>query len=148
MMDITEAMEYIPFAQLLGIEITEAEDGHAAGELELTTDLSSNPGHLIAHGGVAYALADTVGGAAVVSLNYTVTPTIDMRIDYLNPATSDLHAEADVLRNGESAAVADIDVFDDEGTAIAAARGVYKTGDHQGPSPWTTGTEKTLDDGE
>lgn len=141
-MEITDAMEYIPFAQLLGIEITVAEDGHAEGQLELTSELSSNPGHLIAHGGVAYALADTVGGAAVVSLNFIVTPTIDMRIDYLNPATSDLYAEADVLRNGDSVAVADISVSEEGGTDIATARGVYKTGEHRGPSPWTTDDEE------
>jgi uncharacterized protein (TIGR00369 family) len=137
MKDITDIMEYIPFARHLGIEVIDAEEGYAEGQLELTDNLSSNPGHLIAHGGVAFALADTVGGAAVVSLNYTVTPTIDMRIDYLNPATTDLIAEAEVIRNGDSVAVADIDIRDQNDTEIATARGVYKTGGHDGESAWT-----------
>ncbi|MFQ3320257.1 MAG: hypothetical protein ACI8UR_001073 [Natronomonas sp.] len=141
MTEITDVMEYIPFASHLGIEMNEAEDGYAEGQLELTSELSSNPGHLIAHGGVPFALADTVGGAAVVSLNYTVTPTIDMRIDYLNPATTDLVAEAEVIRNGDSVAVADIDVRDQDGTEIATVRGVYKTGGHDGESAWTGGDD-------
>jgi uncharacterized protein (TIGR00369 family) len=144
MNDITDIMEYIPFARHLGIEVTDAEEGYAKGQLELTDELSSNPGHLIAHGGVAFALADTVGGAAVVSLNYTVTPTIDMRIDYLNPATTDLIAEAEVIRNGDSVAVADINVRDQNDTEIATARGVYKTGGSQGSSPWTKGSENVM----
>jgi uncharacterized protein (TIGR00369 family) len=146
MKDITDIMEYIPFARHLGIEVTDADDGYAEGQLELTSEHSSNPGHLIAHGGVAFALADTVGGAAVVSLNYTVTPTIDMRIDYLNPATTDLIAEAEVIRNGDSVAVADIDVRDQNDSVIATARGVYKTGGSPGSSPWTEGTENVIND--
>lgn len=147
-MDITELIEYIPFSRHLGIEVTIAEDGYAEGNVELTQELSSNPGHKIAHGGVAFALADTVAGAAVVSLNYTVTPTIDMRIDYLSPATSDLYAEADVVRNGDSVAVVDVRIWDDDDTEIATARGVYKTGGQQGPTPWTEGNEEILIDEE
>lgn len=147
-MEIKEIFKYIPFAQHLGIDLTEVGDGYAAAELELTPELSSNPNSLIAHGGVAFTLADTVGGAAVVSKNFTVTPTIDMRIDYLNPATNDLYAEADVIRNGDSVAVADVRVRDDDNTAIATARGVYKTGGSAGQSPWTEGTPDILSDSE
>jgi uncharacterized protein (TIGR00369 family) len=147
-MEINEIFEYIPFAQHLGISLTEVGDGYAAAELELTPELSSNPNGLIAHGGVAFTLADTVGGAAVVSKNYTVTPTIDMRIDYLNPATDDLHAEAEVVRNGDSVAVADVHVRDDDDTEIATARGVYKTGGSAGQTPWTEGNSAMLPDSE
>lgn len=136
MMDIEDIFEYIPFAQHLGLKLTEVGDGYAAGKLELTPELSSNPNRLIAHGGVAYALADTVGGAAVVSVNHTVTPTIDMRIDYLNPATSDMFGEARVIRNGDSVAVADIQIRDSDDVDLATARGVYKTGGHDGESAW------------
>jgi len=128
-MDPTKVFEWIPFARELGIEISEASDGHAAGRLELADWHSSNPNGMIAHGGVAYSLADTVGGAAAVSANDTITPTIDMRMDYLAPATGEeLHADADVVRNGNSVCTVDVTVTDGEGTRIAEARGVYKTG--------------------
>ncbi|MFC7227061.1 PaaI family thioesterase [Salinirubellus salinus] len=143
-MDPTEVFEWIPFARELGIEIAEAADGHARGHLSLEDWHSSNPQGMIAHGGVAYSLADTVGGAAAVSANGRITPTIDMRIDYLTPATGEeLHAEADVVRNGNSVATVDVVVTDETDTHIAEARGVYKTGGGDDETPWTTGVDRS-----
>lgn len=142
-MDPTEVFEWIPFARELGIEITEAADGHARGHLLLEDWHSSNPQGMVAHGGVAYSLADTVGGAAAVSVNDTITPTIDMRIDYLAPATgTELHAEADVVRNGNSVCTVDVTVTDGGETGIAEARGVYKTGGGDDETPWTAGVDR------
>ena len=137
-MGVEWIFEYMPFAEHLGIEVTAAEGGHAEGRLTLREEHSSNPNTLVAHGGVAYALADTVGGAAVISEAEDVTPTIDMRIDYLAPATGDeLLATADVVRLGSSVATVDVSVTSGDGTAIASARGVYKTGGGDGQTAWT-----------
>ena len=123
--------EYIndrhPFCRLLGIKITSVEAGRARGELELRNALSSTPEHLIAPGGVIFALADTVGGVALADLVNEMSPTIDMRIDYLRPATSDLVAKAEVRRHGEDTAVVDVNVHGAEGP-VAIARGVFKPG--------------------
>src|SRR6056297_2045476 len=127
-MDIEAFFESMPFADLLGVEVTEAEDGHAEGEIEMREDLSWNADRLMAHGGVTFTLADTVGGAALVSLVDQPVPTIDMRIDYLEAATGDLRAEADVVRCGSDVGVVDVDVHAEDGTQVADARGVYKTG--------------------
>lgn len=140
-MDLSELFASMPFNDHLGIELLEAEDGHAVGRLPLAEEHSSNPHRMIAHGGVTYALADTVAGAAAVSANFTVTPTIDMRIDYLSPATGGtLHAEAEVLRNGSNVATVEVNITDEEGTDIATARGTYKSGGGGGDSAWR-GTE-------
>ncbi|WP_435195891.1 PaaI family thioesterase [Natronomonas sp. EA1] len=144
-MELSDVFEQIPFARLLGMDLHEAADGHAEGSLPLTAELSSNPNRMVAHGGVPYALADTVGGAAVVSAAGTVAPTIDMRIDYLAPATGEeLHAVADVVRVGNSVATVDIEVTDGSGTAIATARGVYKTGGGEGDTPWLHEEDRDL----
>ena len=132
-MDVEAFFEGMPFASLLGIEVTECADGHAEGRLEMTEELSWNADRLMAHGGVTFTLADTVGGAALVSVVDQPVPTIDMRIDYLSAGTGDLYAVADVVRVGGDVGVVDVDVFaeaDDNGdnTLIADARGVYKTG--------------------
>ena len=126
----TEAFfEGMPFASLLGIDVTDCADGHAEGRLEMTEELSWNEDRLMAHGGVTFTLADTVGGAALVSEVDQPVPTIDMRIDYLNAGTGDLYAEADVVRCGSDVGVVDVDVYaEDDETHIADARGVYKTG--------------------
>ena len=129
-MDVESFFEEMPFADLLGIELTEIADGHAEGRLEMRQALSWHSERVLAHGGVTYTLADTVGGAALVSLVDQPVPTVDMRVDYLEAGTGDLTAEADVLREGTDVGVVDVDVYADEGDAhLASARGVYKTGD-------------------
>lgn len=136
-MDLLELFNHMPFADHLGIEMMEIGDGRAVGILELSEEHSSRPDQMIAHGGVAYALADTVGGAAAISVSETVTPTIDMRIDYLSPATGGtLRAEGDVLRSGNSVAAVEVTITDENGTTIATARGTYKTSGGEGESPW------------
>lgn len=135
-MDLAQVFEFIPFVRELGIEIVELNDGYAKGKLELRDEHSSNPDRMIAHGGVTYSLADTLGGAAVFSLKRVPTPTIDMRMDYLHPAKSDLIAEAEVVRYGGSVAVVEIDVDDTEDVHVARATGVYKTGDFKEDSDW------------
>lgn len=127
-MDIEAFFEGMPFADLLGIEVTEVGDGHAEGRVTVTEELSWNEDRVMAHGGVTFTLADTVGGAALVSVVDQPVPTIDMRIDYLTAGVGDLHAEADVVRCGSDVGVVDVDVFDEDDTLVADARGVYKTG--------------------
>ncbi len=127
-MDIEEFFETMPFADLIGVEVTEVGDGHAEGTVEMREELSWNADRLMAHGGVTFTLADTVGGAALVSLVDQPVPTIDMRIDYLEAASGDLYAEADVVRCGSDVGVVDVEVFAEYDTRVADARGVYKTG--------------------
>ena len=120
--------EHMPFNREVGIEITHAVDGHAEGRIELEDRHSSSPLTQVVHGGVTYALADTVGGAALVSQVDRPVPTIDMRIDYLNAGTGDLRATADVVRLGDDVGVTDVTVLLDDDTRAATARGVYKVG--------------------
>jgi uncharacterized protein (TIGR00369 family) len=128
-MDIEAFFEEMPFADLLGVEVTEAANGHAEGVLEMREELSWNADRLMAHGGVTFTLADTVGGAALVSEVDQPVPTIDMRIDYLDAGTGDLRAEADVVRVGGDVGTVDVEIYaEEDSTLVADARGVYKTG--------------------
>jgi uncharacterized protein (TIGR00369 family) len=140
-MDVKEVFSYMPFTNLVGIDLTTVDEGYAEGEVEMRDELASIPGGDVAHGGVTYSLADTVGGAAVISLTRDVAPTIDMRMDYLAPATDDLFAEAEVIRKGGSVAVASIDVHDAADHHVATARGVYKTGGDSEGTPWLGGDD-------
>lgn len=126
-MDIEEFFETMPFADLVGVELTTVGDGHAEGRVEMREELSWNADRQMAHGGVTFTLADTVGGAALVSVVDQPVPTIDMRIDYLSAGTGDLTAEADVVRVGGDVGVVDVSVYV-ENEHAAEARGVYKTG--------------------
>lgn len=136
-------LDRLPFAQFLGMEILEAGDGRAVGRLELAEEHTSNPESGIAHGGVPYALADTVAGAAVSTLNEGVTPTVDMRIDYLRPSVgSELRAAAEVVRNGNNVATVEVEVTNDAGDVVARARGTFKTSGSTGSSPWEAAREE------
>jgi len=136
-MDLAELFNESPFMQLLGMEVTVAEGGHAEGRLPMDEQLYSSNFGSVLHGGGTYALADTVGGAAVVSLAEAVCPTVNMRIDYLSPVTDDIHAEAEVIRDGSSIAVAHVEVHDSSETRVATAQGTYKTDGQGNATPWS-----------
>ncbi|WP_123621250.1 PaaI family thioesterase [Halorubrum sp. CSM-61] len=151
--DILDYFNRSPYRDLLDIEVTEAADGRAAGRLRFGEKHSSNRRRAIAQGGVAFSLADSVAGAAATALAGFPTPTIDFRIDYLAPATDDLVATAEVVREGGETAVVDVEVVQPEGDAdeylneprnradaddrtVAVGRGVYKTSDLPDDAPW------------
>ncbi len=127
-MDIEAFFESMPFGKLVGVDLLDVGEGYARGRVEMRPELSWNPDRVMAHGGVAFTLADTVGGAALASQMDRACPTIDMRIDYLETGSGDLYAEAEVLRLGGEVGVVDVLVTDESDTALAEARGVYKTG--------------------
>lgn len=135
-MSETPSLDGMPFAELLDMELVAVGEGTAVGRMPLTEAHTSNSETGVAHGGATYALADTVGGAAVMSYTDVPTPTVDMRIDYLAPATSDLRAEAELVRFGGSLALARVEVYDDDETHVATAHGTYKTGGSGGDTPW------------
>ena len=135
-MSIQEHLNRSPFRELIGIEITDVGEGYAEGRLSLEQKHSSRREELIAQGGVAFTLADSVGGAAAISLEGRPTPTIDFRIDYLRPGTDDLYAVGEVTRSGSETSVVDVLVTDVDDNDIATARGVYKTSELSADAPW------------
>ncbi len=140
-MDLAALFNQSPFARLLGIEVETVEEGAAEARLPFEDDLRSNPAGEVIHGGATYALADTAGGAAVISLSQAVSPTVDMRVDYLAPATTDLVADAEVVRSGDHLAMTRVEIHDVEGTHVATAHGTYKTGGQGDQTPWADHTE-------
>ncbi|WP_277553936.1 PaaI family thioesterase [Halobaculum limi] len=147
-MDVADLLNGMPYADHMGLEVVEASEGRAVVDLPMSQELSSVPGRQIAHGGVTYALADTAAGAAVISLHHKPTPTVDMRMDYLAPATDDLRAEAEVVRDGGSVATAEVTIEDVEGTHVADARGTFKTGGGGDGGAWgvTPGDDSLVDE--
>lgn len=80
------------------------------------------------HGGVIAALIDIAGHAAIAVQTGRVSPTIDLRIDYLKPAAGDaLLATGRILRLGKAVGRADIEVHDPAGALVAAGRGTFST---------------------
>ncbi len=145
-MSLESLMNGMPFARLLDMDVERAADGAATVRLPLSEKHSSIPGRTVAHGGAVHALADTAGGAAVISVHEQPTPTVDIRFDHLAPARSDLVADAEILEDGSSVAVVEVTVEDADGATVALARGTYKTGGDADASPWAADPETAPDE--
>ena len=89
------------FAQLLGIEFQELNQGFCKAKLTVKEHLLNPLG--IAHGGVTFSLADSAcGGAALSALGAARMVTQDMQIRYHGPARQGiLSAEARVVHHGQ-----------------------------------------------
>lgn len=82
-------LDSIPHARVLGIELLDAGGGQARVRLAYRPELVGDGDTGVLHGGVITTVMDTAGGIAVLSALTTVVPfaTLDLRIDYLRPAT-------------------------------------------------------------
>ncbi|MHA1536419.1 MAG: PaaI family thioesterase [Alphaproteobacteria bacterium] len=120
----------IPHIQDLGIEMIEGEGGAALGRLPYDERLVGDPETGVLHGGVVTTLIDTVCGLAVVSSLDQPQPiaTLDLRIDYLKPATphEDLLARAQVYKITRQVVFVRAGAFQsDEEQPIATAVGTF-----------------------
>ena len=87
--------QVVPHNRALGLEMLALEDGSARMRLPYSLDLVGNPETGVLHGGPITTLMDSCCGAAVFMKLPSPVPiaTLDLRIDYLRPAT----ARQDVL---------------------------------------------------
>lgn len=125
-MEPARFLEELPFADLLGVELTEMSDGHAEGEIEMREELSWSPDELMAHSGVTFTLTEITGAAALVSLHEPPVFTIDIDVKYINPGRGDLTAEAEVVRDGEDVGIAEVKAFDEHQTEVSTATMVFQ----------------------
>jgi len=80
------------------------------------------------HGGVLAAAIDMAAHAAVAVQCGRMTPTIDLRIDYLRPAPAgDLSVTARTLKVGRAIARADVEIRGGDGAVVAVGRGTFST---------------------
>lgn len=117
----TQLMEYRNnhhgATEYLGIKLTEVKKGWARGEI-VVNEHHMNPIGSV-HGGVLFALADTVGGAAAWSYGEVVT-TSSGSIHYLNAAINPgrIYAEATTIKAGKNLITMDIRIYDETGKML------------------------------
>jgi len=122
--------ERIPFNRHLGMKVVSVSPGRCEMSIPIQPHLIGDLSRPALHGGVIAALADTVGGLALLTRNedagFPKVSTIDLRIDYLQPATTGhpLMAVSEVVRFGNRVGVTDTVVRQGD-RVVAQARGVY-----------------------
>ncbi|PKG77185.1 PaaI family thioesterase [Shewanella sp. Actino-trap-3] len=76
----------------LGLTVQEASEHHVQIELPYSEDIIGYPDTGVIHGGVITTLIDTACGTAVVCAilkkyqSLELSPTLDLRVDYMKPA--------------------------------------------------------------
>ena len=79
----------IPHARALGMKVEDVEAARVTMSMPYDTRLIGDPETGVIAGGAVFALMDTCGGAAVIAhpAGAVGTATLDLRIDYMRPAT-------------------------------------------------------------
>lgn len=123
---IRKAVDSVPFAHLLGIELDEISPGAATLGLEVRKELTQN--HGVVHGGAIASLIDTAMAFAIITLlapREQVT-TVDLTISYLRPLVKGrMTATASVVRAGRRLFVVSADVLNADGKLAATALSSY-----------------------
>jgi acyl-CoA thioesterase len=115
-----------PFATLLGINYEVVENGFTRVSL-IPRKEHFNPVHYLS-GGVIYTMIDHAMGAAMWSLNPEgITPTIEIKITYLNGVKEikKLIGEVKVLEKRTKIAFLEGEVKTEDGKLIAKATGTF-----------------------
>ncbi len=122
-------IEAIPHARALGMEITAIGEGRATIRMPWDDRLVGDPVTGVIHGGAVSTLMDTCGGAAVMAHSSAMgTATLDLRIDYMRPATpgQPITAEAECYHITRTVAFVRARAFDaDPDRPVATATGAF-----------------------
>ena len=125
---VRDNMAATPYHVWLKPVLVSADVDSVEIELAYRPELAGQQDRPEFHGGILSALVDIAGHAAIVTRTGRGVATIDMRVDYLRPASGTLSARAEIIKFGRTIGIVDVRVSDDRQKPVAAGRAAYFTG--------------------
>ncbi|MCY4302739.1 MAG: PaaI family thioesterase [Aestuariivita sp.] len=127
---ISDFVHVMPHFKALGMRLMSLGDATAELALDYDPRLIGDPQSRVIHGGAVSALMDTCCGLAVLchSSEPKSTATIDLRIDYMRPATPEeaIQTRAECYHVTRSVAFVRATTFDEDLTRpVASASGAF-----------------------
>jgi uncharacterized protein (TIGR00369 family) len=133
--------EKIRFNQVLGLRVDSLEADRVTAHIDMRPELIGHFTHQRLHGGVISATLDAMGGLAIMAAigarhldepidarlaRFGKLGTIDLRVDYLRPATGPrFSAQASVLRLGSRVASTRMEFLDSAGKLLSTGAAAY-----------------------
>ena len=116
-----------PFNVWLGLELHEWGHGTIALRLRTRPEILGHAAINALHGGVIASILDTACSMAVVTATGESVYTVDLRVDYLRPATAEIYTiRAEIVRLGRTLATVDAEVSANGGQSVASGRAVLQ----------------------
>lgn len=125
-----QLIEALPHSRYLGMQLTSVGEGTAEIEMPYDLRMIGDPETGVIHGGAVFALMDTCCGTAAMSHSSSAggTATIDLRIDYMRPATpgQTIRTKAECYHMTRSVAFVRATTYDDDAERpVATATGAF-----------------------
>lgn len=127
---VEHMMNHDGFSTWLGIEVLEVETGYSKIKMTVRPEMVNGFG--IAHGGIAFSLADSAFAFACNNRN-VLSVALDTSISFIKPVHigDELTAEAKELHNGKSTGLYHIAITNQKNHVVAMFKGTcFRTDKH------------------
>jgi uncharacterized protein (TIGR00369 family) len=115
------------FNAWLGLEVAEWDATQFVLRLHVRPEMLGHATLNALHGGIVAAVIDTACSMAVVARTGESVFTVDMRVDYLRPATAAQYTvRGEIVRLGRTLATADAKLIAPDGKLVATGRALLQ----------------------
>ena len=138
--DVAEHLENVPHSKAIGMKYVEHGEDHCTLKLTYSEHLIGDPDTGVIHGGAITALLDNAAGLIArpkdMHREVAAIATLDMRIDYMGPATPgrDVYAQAHCFKRTKNVAfVRAVAYIESSEDPIATATATFMLGTRNTP---------------